>query len=77
MARRMVYGDDSSMYINHDGIIHETKSGVKDEGAMLISIHGEQRWVPKSQITDYNDEIVAVKRWWGQKNGLKGDWESV
>ena len=74
MAHRMVYGDDDSVYIDHGGIIRETKQGVKGEGAMLISIHGEQKWVPKSLITDYNSEIVAIKRWWAEKNGIRSDW---
>jgi len=74
MPYRTVYGDDGGIYINHDGVVHETKKGSKDDGAVLFSIKGENKWIPKSQISDYNNEIVAVKKWWAEKNGLKSDW---
>jgi len=71
---RFVYGNDDNVYIDHDGIKFETKKGVDDEGAILFSIKGQDVWIPKKLIEDYNDDLVAVKRWWADKNGFKGDW---
>lgn len=65
---RQVYGDDSCVYIDHEGIEHQTAK------AMLIKIHGEKKWIPKSVIEDEGDEIIAVKKWWADKEGLRGDW---
>ena len=65
---KSVYGDDSCVYIDHEGIRRTT------DKAKLFVIHGEGFWIPKSVIDDENEEIVAIKRWWADKNGIKGDW---
>lgn len=68
MTTRMVYGDDDNIYIDHEGMVRKT------DKAVLYKIHGETVWIPKSVIDDYNDEVVAVKKWWASKNGLESDW---
>jgi len=65
---RTVYGNDDCIYLDHEGKVRES------EKAALFNIHGEEIWVPKSVIDDENEEIVAVKKWWADKNGLRGDW---
>lgn len=65
---RTVYGNDDCIYIDHEGIEHQSNK------ATLFKIHGEKVWIPKSVIDDEGDEIVAVKKWWAQKEGIRGDW---
>lgn len=64
----MVYGNDDNVYMDHEGMKRET------DKAKLFNIHGESVWIPKSVIEDESEEIVAVKKWWAEKNGMKGDW---
>lgn len=65
---KQVYGDDSLAYVDHEGIIRETND------AKLFRIHDEEIWLPKSQIKDENDEIVAIPKWLASKKGLESDW---
>ena len=74
MARKMVYGNDDNAYINHDGVVHETQPGTKDEGAILFRINGDQVWIPKKLIDDYDEDVVVVKKWWADKEGIGSDW---
>jgi hypothetical protein len=48
---RSVYGSDDCVYLDHEGIKHQT------DKAKLFIIHGENQWIPKSVIEDENEEI--------------------
>ena len=65
---KTVYGSDDCVYMDHEGLEHESPK------AKLFIIHGEKVWIPKSVIDDDNEELVGVKKWWAEKNNLKGDW---
>jgi len=65
---RTVYGSDDCVYIDHEGIVVERPK------AVLYNIHGEEVWIPRSVIEDENEELVAVQKWWANKNGIRGDW---
>jgi hypothetical protein len=65
---RQVYGDDGLAWIDHDGVVAET------EKAKLYSIGNEEIWLPKSQIEDENEELVAIPKWLAEKKGLGSDW---
>ncbi len=68
MPRRTVVDSDDLCYLEHEGIIRETPD------AKLFAIHGEEVWLPKSQIKDEGDELVAIPLWLAQKRGLESDW---
>jgi len=65
---RTVYGNDDCVYIDHKGIEHQT------EKAILFKRGESKLWVPKAVIEDEGDEVVAVQKWWADKNGIRGDW---
>lgn len=66
---KSVYGGtDGLAYIEHDGIARET------DKATLYRIRGEEVWLPKSQIKDSNEEIVAIPAWLAEKHDLESDW---
>lgn len=65
MKRR--FGDDD-VWLDHEGIVRTT------EKAIAFRIHGEVKWIPKSCISDHNEEVVAVKAWFADKEGYKSDY---
>jgi hypothetical protein len=58
-------------------VLAETEAGVKDEGAILCEIEGEEIWIPKSQIHE-DSEVYAkgtdgdliITEWIAGKKGL-------
>lgn len=68
MPSKRVHGDDSTVWLDHEGVRRET------ERAKLFVIDGDEVWVPKSVIIDENDELVGVQPWWAEKNDLQGQW---
>jgi hypothetical protein len=48
--------------ISYDAIEHVT------DKAVLISMDGSKKWVPKSQIVDADEENLVVTEWWAVKN---------
>jgi len=60
-------GDDT-IYARHNGLIHKTPQ------AYLFDIQGRQIWMPKVAVDTYNDQIVAIKRWFAKKERIMGDW---
>jgi len=66
---RQVYGStDDLAYVDHDGLLRES------EKAKLFSIDNEEIWIPKSQLVDEGDEVIAIPRWLAEEKGLKSDW---
>ncbi|MCK5611400.1 hypothetical protein KAR91_56540 [Candidatus Pacearchaeota archaeon] len=65
---RTVYGSSDCVYLDHEGIEHQTPK------AILFKIHGEMKWIPKFAIVDEGDGVVAIKKRWADKNGIRGDW---
>ncbi len=64
-----VYGDDGGLaYLDHEGVLAET------DKAKLFKIEGEEVWLPKSQIEDEGEEIVAVPKWLADAKNLEGSW---
>ena len=71
-------GEKSEAYecvtVNYDKLIAETKKGVKNQGAILFLIEGEEVWIPKSDkvMTALwrEDKQVEVYHWFAEKNGL-------
>ena len=61
-------GGDDSVYINHNGLVRDSGS------AMLFWIRGKKVWIPSVNITTHDKKIVAIKKWWADKNNLHGDW---
>ena len=50
--------------IDHDGLVYET------DDAKLFEIDDEKVWIPKSLISDEDDESVDVPEWFAEKEGL-------
>lgn len=68
---KQVYrGDgDDAVYFDHGGI----KS--RSAKAKCLIIKGQDIWIPNSVIEDINEEVVAIKKWFVDKNGMgEGDW---
>lgn len=64
---RSSYGDaEDLVWLNHEGIIAET------EKATLFDLgSGIEKWIPKSVIVDWGEDLVGIKQWWAEKNDLK------
>ena len=60
-------GEDS-IYINHNGIVYDTGK------AVLFWIRGKKVWIPSANITTMDKKIVGIKKWYADKNNMKGDW---
>jgi hypothetical protein len=65
---KTVYNDPGLAYLEHDGVIRET------DKAKLFKIGDEEVWIPKSQIEDEGDEVVAIPTWLSEAKGLRSDW---
>ena len=65
---RQVIDQGDLVYLDHQGVKKET------DMAKLYDLGDQQVWIPKSQIKDENDEIVAIPRWLAEAKGLEGDW---
>lgn len=68
MTHRFVIGGTDSAYIEHDGVVSST------DKAKCFQIENELVWVPRSQILDENDELVAIPKWLADKKGLESAW---
>lgn len=42
------------------------------EKALLVDVDGDEYWLPRSQIVDEGDGIVAIPQWLADKEGLEG-----
>lgn len=58
--------EDDWVDVAHDGVIHKT--GL----ATLYDIEGDEVWIPNSvhEESDDQDNVVLVKSWWAEKEGL-------
>lgn len=69
MSRQVFGGDDDVVWLDHRGVVRQT------EKAMLFALDsGEERWVPKSVVVDWGDDVVGVQKWWAEAHAIKGDW---
>lgn len=68
MGRSIYQNPGDLAYIEHDGVLHESPD------AILYQIENEEIWLPKSQIKDSGEELVAIPKWLADKKGLKSGW---
>jgi hypothetical protein len=61
-------GGDDDVYVNHGGLIRES------DKAKLFWVRCKQLWIPKAVISTSDKKVLAVKKWWADKNGICGDW---
>ena len=57
-----MYGDQVD--IEFDDVVHET------EKAYLISVDGNEIWIPKSQIIEMDDSTMTIPEWLAEENDL-------
>lgn len=57
---------DETVWLEFDSIEHET------EKAYLLVFNGEQLWVPKSVIHDWNKPAneVEISEWFAEREGI-------
>jgi len=60
--------NDGFAYIEYEKILAKSKE------ATLYSIHGEEIWIPNSQIEEDNGDIVVIPQWLADKKDLEGDY---
>jgi len=57
----------NKMKLVHDGI----KVDKHNKNAMLFDFEGNEVWIPRSVIGEYNDVEVTIKDWFAEENGLE------
>lgn len=53
------------------GVCYESIEHVTEKASLLV-IDGEKVWVPKSMVTEADDEAIIVSKWWADKQGIEG-----
>lgn len=67
------WDDDNLCWREYDELVHET------DDALLLSIEGEEIWLPKLELSDEplkidkDDQVVGIPRWLAKKKGLTED----
>ena len=56
---------DDITRIHVDSFEHET------DLALLFMIDGDEVWIPKSVVVDWDDDFVDLPTWWAEKEGLE------
>jgi len=59
-----MYKGTDTVLVHHSGVKRQTSK------AVLFAIAGEQVWLPRSQIADFNSEHVMVSSWLAAKKGF-------
>jgi hypothetical protein len=57
-------GSSEDVYVEYDAVKAETPK------AKLISVDGEEIWVPLSQIKEDDGSVVIIPRWLAKAKGL-------
>ena len=57
---------DEIEWIEHNGILRDDDG----ERAILFDIAGDETWLPRSLIEDYDDEIVGIPIWLAEEKDL-------
>lgn len=57
--------------IEHEGIERDSPS----DDAVLFFCQEELVWIPRSQLHDYDDEMMVIPSWLADQRELEPDWE--
>ena len=57
--------------VEHDGIAKDDP----EKDAVCFFVAGKQVWLPRSQVTDYDNELLSLPKWLAEKEDL--DYEEI
>ena len=71
-------GEEEKLDMSDDVSIKDVSCIRETEKAILVLIEGDERWIPKSQITDdsevydkeHGDGTLVITKWFADKEGL-------
>lgn len=63
-------GDDL-VGIEHEGI----KRDEDTEGAVLFKCQGNEIWIPRSQLEDYDEDVLVIPKWLADDRDLEPDFD--